>query len=303
MTTASIAWRCARWAIGGWLLAQPLVGSSGSPAPPTAAAGFVTLRDDWGRELRVAHRPRIVSLAPHATELLFAAGAGGQLVAVDVDSDHPPEVTRLPKVPSWPAIDAEALHALAPGLIVAWGAGLDARQLQRLDAIAPTFVSEPSTLEAIGGTLERMAAVSADPARARATAGDYAAALAALRERHRDRPPVTVFYQVWDRPLMTVSDRGTIGEAMRICGARNPFGALPQAAPVVDVEAVLAASPQLVVVSDGAARARERWRRLGLWQGRPERLARIDASLLQRPTPRMLDAVEALCGAVETARR
>jgi iron complex transport system substrate-binding protein len=273
-------------------------------APPLSAWPDTTLQDDWGRAVWVGSaRPRIVSLAPHATELLHEAGAGAQLVAVDVNSDHPPEVAGLPRIPAWPSFDAEALRALAPDLIVAWGAGLDARQLQRLASIAPTFVSEPVSLDHVADTLERLAEVSEQPARARSAARRFRTALQALRARHASRPPVTVFYQVWDRPLVTVSDRGAIGDAMRICGARNAFGALPQAAPVVDVEAVLEAAPQLLVVSDDAVAAAGRWRRLGLWSGRVERVAQIDASLLQRPSPRMLDAVEALCGAVETARR
>jgi ABC-type Fe3+-hydroxamate transport system substrate-binding protein len=99
-----------------------------------------------------------------------------------------------------------------------------------------------------------------------------------------------------------VSDRGVIGDAMRACGARNPFAALAQAAPVVDVEAVLLAAPQLVVVDDGLEAAARRWRQLGLWRAARERIVQVDGIRLQRPSPHMLQAVRELCDAVESAR-
>jgi iron complex transport system substrate-binding protein len=264
----------------------------------------VTLRDDWDREVGVSvAAPRIVSLAPHATESLLEVGAAALLVAVDVHSARDAASPRgLPALGVWPTVNLEALHSLRPDLIVVWGAGLDARQLARLSAVAPTFVSEPKTIDDIARTLERLARLVPDPGRGRDAAQRLRSSVDTLRARHLGKSPVTVFYQVWDRPLVTVSDRGVIGEAIRVCGARNPFGALPQAAPVVDVEAVLAASPDLVVVSESADPVRHRWRQLGLWRDRPERVVMIDAVRLQRPSPRMVDAIEALCAAVEEAR-
>jgi len=268
------------------------------PSPPE-----VVLHDDWGREVRVPRRPRIASLAPHATETLIAVGAAAQLVAIDPHSDLPAVASAVPRLPVWPAPDAETLLALAPQLIVVWGAGLDPARLRRLASIAPTFVSEPRTLEDVARTLQRLAAIAPDAQMGERAAAGFRAELASITSRHAARPPVTVFYQVWDRPLITVSDRGVIGDALRACGARNPFGALPQAAPVVDVEAVLAAAPQLVVVADGRDAAAKRWRQLGLWRDRGEHIATVDADRLQRPSPRVLEAVVELCAAVESARR
>jgi len=266
------------------------------------AAG-ADVRDDWGRTVSViAQQPRIVSLAPHATELLFEAGAGARVVAVDVNSDRPADAAGLARVSAWPAFDAEALLAQRPDLIVVWGAGLDARQLARLAALAPVFVSEPRRLEDIATSLERLGTLAGSPAPARDAAARARERLALLRARHAGRAPVSVFYEVWSRPLITVSDQGVIGDALRTCGARNVFADAARAAPVVDVEAVLAAAPRLLVVSDDAPSVAARWRALGLWRGTTEHVATIDASSLQRPTLRMFDAIEALCRAVETAR-
>lgn len=283
------------WAALAWLAV-----SLAASVRPAAGAD---VHDDWGRAVSVtAQRPRVVSLAPHATELLFEAGAGARVVAVDVNSDRPADAAGLARVSAWPAFDAEALLAQRPDLIVVWGAGLDARQLARLAALAPVFVSDPRRLEDIATSLERLGTLTHSAAPARDAAARARERLAVLRARHAGGTPVSVFYEVWSRPLITVSDQGVIGDALRTCGARNVFAEATRAAPVVDVEAVLAAAPRLLVVSDDAPSVAARWRALGLWRGTTERVATIDASSLQRPTLRMFDAIEALCRAVETAR-
>lgn len=272
------------------------------PADVEAAAG-TELTDDRGRPVRVGQTPaRIVSLAPHATELLFAAGAGDRVVAVDTHSDHPPEVASLARLPSYPSADAERLLALRPDLVVLWGAAAGADRLQRLEALGLTvFVSEPRSLEAIATSLERFARLAADPAPGLARAQRFRAQVAALRERNAHRAPLPVFVQAWTRPLFTLSDRDTIGDALRVCGARNLFADASAAAPQVGAEAVLAAGPRLIVAVD-AAGDRSRWDELRVLApaGRIA-FARIDPAI-QRPTERVLPLLERLCEAVDSAR-
>lgn len=278
--------------------------ASGAPAAhavrPDAALALV---DDRGRTLRFERPPtRIVSLAPHATELLFAAGAGSRVVAVDPYSDQPPQARALARVTAHPAPDPEQLLALAPDLVVVWGASASPDRVEQLRALGlAVFVSEPRTLDAIADGIERFAALSADPSAGIERARRFRLAVAALRARHAQSVPVPVFVQAWARPLLTLSDRDTIGDALRSCGARNVFGAMPTAAPLVGVEAVLAASPRLIVAIDDVA-DRSRWDALGLL--RPQgaiAFARIDPSI-QRPAARILDALEQLCAAVDAVR-
>jgi len=271
-------------------------GAGGGSAP-------LTVTDDWGRTLRLEKVPtRIVSLAPHATELLFAAGAGSRMVAVDPYSDQPPQARTLARVTAHPAPDPEQLLALAPDLVVVWGASMTPDRVERMRALGLTvFVSEPRTLDAIADGIERFAALSPDPASGIERAKRFRQAVASLRARHAASVPVPVFVQAWARPLLTLSDRDTIGDALRSCGARNVFGTMPSAAPLVGVEAVLAASPRLIVAIDDIA-DRSRWDALGLL--RPQggiAFARVDPSI-QRPAARILDALEQLCAAVDAVR-
>jgi len=275
--------------------------ATGDPGP--ARAGL-RLLDDRGRPVVLPAPPRrIVSLAPHATELLFAAGAGDRVVGVDASSSEPPQVRSLPRLQTHPQPDAERLLALRPDLVVAWGAGLSTQFVARVEAAGvPVFVSEPRALDDVASTIERLAPLSADPDGARALAAEYRHALAALRARYAAREPVRVFVQVWSRPLVTLSDRDTVGDALRTCGARNVFGAMRAAAPQVDAEAVLQAAPRLIVSIEPSS-GDELWRALGVLapQGAIA-FAQVDAAI-QRPTPAALAAIPRLCEAVDRVRR
>ena len=287
--------------------ASPASVSPASPASASSESGRAQARfaltDDWGRTLRFDRRPaRIVSLAPHATELLFAAGAGDRLVAADLHSDHPQAARAIPRVTSHPAPDPEQLLALRPDLVVIWGAAASADRVARLEALGLTvFVSDPRTLEEIAGGIERFSSLSDDPAPGLARAQRFRARVAALRARNAGRAQVPVFVQAWSRPLLTLSDRDAIGDALRSCGARNVFGAMAAAAPQVGPEAVLAAAPRLIVAI-GADADPSQWEALRLLRPQgPAAFARIDP-VIQRPTERMLPALERLCEAVEAAR-
>lgn len=284
-------------------------------AAPAAAAEPVVLIDDLGNEIRLAAPPRrIVSLAPHATELLFAAGLGERVVAVDPDSDHPPAARALPRVGALPEPPVERLLTLRPDLVVAWAPAVRPGFVERMSRLGlPVFVSDPRTLDSVAASLVRFgqlrgnAAAGSEPAGSNAAPADQAAArftnaLAALRARWAGREPVSVFVQIWSDPLITVTDRDIIGDAIAACGGVNVAAGLPGAAPRIDVERVLAAAPRLVVATDSPDSA-ARWRRLGVLRPEgPARFAHLDPVVLQRPGPRILEAVEALCREIDAAR-
>lgn len=271
--------------------------------PAAWAAPALTVADDLGRTVQLsAPATRIVALAPHATELLFEIGAGGRLVAVERNSDYPPQVRTLPSLSALPRPDPERVLAYAPDLVVLWGAGGVRDLARRLEALGvAVFVSEPRSLDGIANTIERLGVLTGTGPRAAALAGGLRNRIAALRSRHGQRTPVPVFVQVWSRPLMTLSDRDPIGDALAACGARNVFGALPQAAAEVDPEAVLRRAPRVIIGFDPET-GRRRWETLGVLA--PQGALHYVAAdrVLQRPVPRALDALETLCAEIERAR-
>ena len=129
------------------------------------------------------------------------------------------------------------------------------------------------------------------------------ARLAALQVQRTQKPPVSVFYQVWDRPLMTVGGTHWISDALALCGARNVFADLRAASPAVSREAVLRRAPELIVSGSDAPDMRRQWQRFAsLPAVKNQAFVRVDADLLHRPTPRLIEGVAELCAAVAPYR-
>ncbi|WP_374537818.1 cobalamin-binding protein [Chitinimonas taiwanensis] len=269
----------------------------------------VSVKDDKGRTVTLAQpAQRIISLAPHLTENLFAIGAGSRIVGATSFSDYPAEARRLPQVGSYNSFDLEQIRALKPDLIVAWPSGNPARQLAQLEKLGiPLFYDDPQRLADIPGVLERLGVLAGLDAQARSAAQGLRERAATLARQHAGKKPVRVFYQVWDRPLMTINGEQVITDAMRLCGAVNVFASLPARAPTIDEEAVLAANPELIATS-GDSTAKNSW--LTRWERFPrmaavanKQLYMLPPDLLSRMGPRLVDGAEALCAAVEKARQ
>ncbi len=254
--------------------------------------------DDAGRALRLERPPeRIVSLAPHLTELLFAVGAGGQLVGTDTASDYPPAARKLPRVGDAGRINLERVIAARPDLVVIWRGGnrpADVRQLERLGL--PLLVTDVQQLEDVSRLLRLLGQVSGHEAGGEDAARAFDDRLGALRrDWRRSATPVGVFYQLWDRPLLTVGGGHWISEAVALCGGNNVFADLGEAAPVVSREAVLLRVPQAIVGGELSA-MRSIWGDFrALPAVRNRAFVEVDADLLHRPTPRLLDGVQQLC--------
>jgi iron complex transport system substrate-binding protein len=274
-----------------------------------AACADISLRDDSGAEVRLKEAARrIVSLAPHITEILFAAGAGDRVVGTVDYSDYPPAASRIARVGNYTNLDLETILALKPDLVIGWQSGnapTDLEQLKRLGVAV--FLSEPDRIEDVAGSLERFGELAGTSSLAKPAAAAYRARLNDLRRRYSGRPQVRTFYQIWPDPPITVGGRQIIGSAIGLCGGQNIFGDLAMMAPVVSVEAVLAADPEVIVAS-GADQTRPAW--LDDWRRWPQltavardNLFSIPPDLIQRHTPRLLDGAEQLCRDLETARQ
>ncbi|MBI0327590.1 cobalamin-binding protein [Burkholderia plantarii] len=284
--------------------------SIGGVAPAAAAAISVT--DDAGRTVTLAAPARrVISVAPHATELLYAAGGGAAMVGAVAYSDYPDAARMLPRVGDNRSLDLERIAALKPDLIVVWRHGNAERQIEQLQMLGiPVYVSEPRRLDDVAVSLDRLGQLLGTREAADAAASAYRQRVAALRERYAARPPVDVFLQIWDRPLTTLNGSEIVSDVLRLCGGRNVFAALKPVAPTVNDEAVLAANPEAIVAtaqgataSDAALPSLARWQRWP-WLTAVARgnLFAIDGDLLTRPTPRLALGAEQVCRDLETAR-
>ncbi len=191
---------------------------------------------------------RIVSLAPHLTELVFSAGVGQRLVGVVSFSDYPPAARELPRIGDAFQVDYEAIVGLRPDLVLAWAGGNPAQVIERLRGLGlnvETFA--PLRLEDIAAHLRRIGKLAGEPRQANAVADEYLQTLAGLRSDYAARDPVRVFYQISFEPLYTVGGRSYITQMIELCGGRNVFAGLRELAAVVGLEAVLERDPELIV--------------------------------------------------------
>ncbi|MBP5986075.1 MAG: cobalamin-binding protein [Azonexus sp.] len=274
----------------------------------TPARADLVVKDDTGQEIRLkAPARRIVTLAPHATENLYAAGAGDRLVGTVDYSDYPPEAKKIPRIGSYDRIDLEAVAALKPDLVLAWESGNNMAQVNKLKALGLTVhVSQPNTMDNVADQLERLGQLAGTGGVANTAATRFRQRLAELRAANAGKPKVRVFYQIWKSPLMTIGGPQIISDAIKLCGGENVFGHLKPMAPTVSVEAVLEANPEAIVAT-GMGDARpdwlhdwDRWTRMTAVQR--GNLFHINPDLMQRHTPRILDGTEKLCAQLDIAR-
>jgi iron complex transport system substrate-binding protein len=266
----------------------------------TLAAEFV---DDLDRAVMVPERPsRVVSLAPHLAELMFAAGAGDRLAGVVAFSDYPAAVQELPIVGDAFSLDHERLARIRPDLILAWVDGNPRQLIERLDRDGYVVVAlATADLDHIGAQIESLGLLMGTAEVAAAVAGAYREDLAEL-SKATVHNPIPTFVQVASDPLYTVGGTHLISDVLRRCGARNVFEDLDVPAAQVSYEVVLELAPAMIVASvhEPSHDWREVWRRWPeLSAVRDDRLIGVPADLLSRPTPRLLQGMARICEAVD----
>jgi iron complex transport system substrate-binding protein len=283
-------------------LAVPLAAAL-EPAPATR-----TVTDDTGRAVTVRSAPlRIVSLSPGGTEMLFAAGAGHEVVATVEYSDVPPEAKRVARIGDAVSIDLERLVRIHPDVVVAWPAGGNPAQREKIARLAiPVYEQQAERLKDLAPSIRRLGVLAGTGPQAEAAARAIEARLAALERAYAGaaggaRHP-SVLLQVWNRPIYTVGGQHLMTDALELCGARNVFADLPEAGPVVDIEAVIARDPDIIIAAGPPGESAgwlADWKRFGTLRAvRDGRLLAFEDQGLSRLGPSVLDATEALCRAI-----
>jgi iron complex transport system substrate-binding protein len=275
----------------------------------TWAQAEVTVVDDAGKRVTLAHPARrVISMAPHVTELLFAAGGGARVVGTMNYSDYPAAAKSIPLIGSNSQIDLERVVALKPDLLIVWQSGNTARQIEQLASLGiPVFYSEPHRLAQVADSLLRFGQLLGTEPVARAAAEQYSKRIDSLAASYGKHTPVRVFYQVWDRPLYTLNAEQIASDAIRLCGGQNIFAGLRVVAPEVSVEAVLQQDPEAIV---GGIPHDPSDRGLSIWKDWPAltavkrgNLFLVDDVLLTRPGPRIAEGAAQLCEQLDRARQ
>jgi iron complex transport system substrate-binding protein len=248
---------------------------------------------------------RIVSLAPHLTELAFTAGAGDRIVATVEYSNHPDAARNIPRIGDAFRVDLERLVALRPDAVLVWESGTPAPTVERIRALHLPVVSfQTQRLEHVATVLRALGRLAGTSEIAERAASDYERRIQELRDLYRDRTPVRVFIEVDDRPLYTVNGKQIMSEIVELCGGRNVFADLNELAPAIGIEAVIAANPQAIISTDDtvpdAAAEWSRWRHIEAV--RTGNVYTLRSDDIARATTRLTVAAEAVCRTLDTAR-
>ncbi|TNF38120.1 MAG: cobalamin-binding protein [Gammaproteobacteria bacterium] len=274
---------------------------------PGIAYAEINVVDDVGRTI-VLEKPaqRIISLAPHATELLYVAGGDKQILAAVDFSDYPEQAQQLPRVGSYEKLDIEAILALQPDLVIAWQSGNPREQFQHLIQLGlNVFITEARRFEDVAENIRKFGVLLDTQAIANQQANDYLRELQQLRRDYQGRTAVRVFYQVWNEPLFTVNGEHLINKVIELCGGTNVFADLPVLAPRISVEAVIEKDPEVIIA--GLNEQRHDW--LGNWQKwtgmkavKNGHVYGVNADLIVRHTPRIVQGARRMCEQIDKVR-
>ena len=250
---------------------------------------------------------RIVALAPHAVENVFAVGAGDKLIGVSEYSDYPEQATRLPVVSGFNSINIEAILDLNPDLVIAWESGNSPSAIDRLKELGlSVYLDQPKSLSDIAQSMRNIGKLAGTLEQANKTAQEFELNLEGLRNAHATKEQVLVFYQVWNSPLQTINGDHIISSAIELCGGSNIYAGEYAVAPVVSIESVLQRNPQAIIAS-GVGDNRPEW--LDDWLDWPELAATQNNGLfvvnpdhIQRHTTRILFGISKICSQLEQVR-
>lgn len=287
------------------LLQSPLVLSATNDL---TLAGDIVVTDDLERSLVLTEpAKRIVALGPNLVESLFAIGVGQRLLGVSEYSDYPAEAETLPVVGSHNTVNYERIVQLNPDLIVVWHSGFGQAVIDKLIGLGfSVYVSEPQTLNDVGALLLDLGVLTGVNAQAEVVASRYQDQLDSLASAYSRKSKVKVFYQVWHEPMQTLNGDHVVSSVIGLCGGENVFAGLPQIAPRISVESVLATNPDVIIAS-GSDGIRPLW--LDDWQQWPlinavkqRHLYFIEPSILVRHAPRIVDGAIQVCELLDRVR-
>lgn len=262
----------------------------------------ISVIDDAGDTVTLkSSAKRIVSLSPGVTELIFAAGGGGYLKGVVNYSDYPEAAKKIPQIGSYNSIDIEQIIALSPDLVVAWKSGNPPLQISQLKKLGVNvYQSEPREFEDIPSTISRLGLLMDTAPIADKSSASFRKRLTALQQRYpKTANKKTVFIQIWNQPLMTISGKHLISKVVSQCNGKNIFQDESQLTLSLNVETIINMNPDIILVTRQGKLGEawlSQWRRWGfLTSVSQHQLYRVNPDIVVRHTPRILDGIAQVC--------
>ncbi|MFT6896269.1 MAG: vitamin B12 transport system substrate-binding protein [Paraglaciecola sp.] len=251
--------------------------------------------------LPLAAQQRIISLAPHTTELIYALGAGNRLVAVSDYSNYPREAAKLPSVASHIGLNFEKIIRLKPDLIVGWQGGNKPQDLAKLASLGfSLYLSKPQRPIDIAQDMQALGQRIGKAGEGKKLSDAFITSLNRLKAKYASQPKVSVFYYLWPTPMMTIGKEAWASHLLTICGATNIFADAGIPYPQVNIEQIARRHPQKIIaaINISLQDAKTFWQSKRGVISAPLTVANPD--ILHRFTPRLLDGLSSLCELIHT---
>ena len=264
-----------------------------------------------------SYSKRIITLAPHLSELVDSAGGSDRLVGVSAFSNYPASVKQLPVTSDARSIDLEKMKSLRPDLIIYWRGGTSESQIQ---SIKKTFnkevqfiAVEPKKLTDVAADIERIGKALGTEPIAKKNADALRLKIAGLNTKQQSanqknisKRKVKVFYQVWAQPLMTLNKDHIISDIIQLCGGEQLFANEKVLVPTVSREAVIKANPEIIFTAIDNQKMSSDW---SMWTSFPQLAATknkafvdLDGDIISRPSPRIMQGAQKICAEINQLR-
>jgi len=265
----------------------------------------IQVTDDAGHTV-VLSQPasRIISLAPDICEMIFAVGAGDKLVGVVSYSDYPTQAKHIERIGDANGFNLERIAMLKPDLIIAWHSGNPKDAIEKLKRLGfPVFEIEPRTVGDIANAMRRFAKLTSTQSTAEPFIVDFEQQFKQLKSQYQGKKKVSVFYEIWNQPLMTINGEHLISEVISICGGDNVFANMSGLAPTVAIEPVLLANPDAIIAGDNMRGKLNDW---SIWKNLTavhyQNMFLVNWDYINRHSPRIVKGIKQVCEALEQAR-
>lgn len=258
-------------------------------------------------ETSAKQKPSIIALSPHIVEMLYDIGAGEQIIGTTAFSDYPEQAKKIPVVGNYLRLQIEKIITLQPDFIIAWKSGNPSDDLARLKQLGFNIIySQPNSFEDIAKEMREFGQLTGHADQAEQKVQELLRELALIKVQYQDKAPITVFYELWSRPLTTVAKGSWPQQFLNICQASNPFKEVAIPYPQVNIEKVLQTPIDLIIQPLSVNQSdREGFN----WQDWPvipaiknKQIIQPDADAMHRMTMRSLKQLRILCADIDKAR-
>ncbi len=259
------------------------------------------IADDLGRKLKIPEKiERAVSLAPNLTENIFAVGAGDKLVGVTTFCNFPEDAKKIAKIGDTMNPNMETIIALKPQVVfVSTASQIETFAKTLEEQNITVFVTNPTNLNGVLANLRQLGEIFGTTERTAILLNELQERILAVDEQVKDKTKIKTFVQISKEPLFTVGKDSFLTEIVERGGGISLTKDVATAYPKLSKETALALNPEAIILSESPDNLEPNDVFKNSNAVKNKKIFKINADLLSRPSPRLVDALEQIAAALK----